>query len=31
MKDCKHSDVYRIRVKGHLDDSWSEWAVGFVS
>ncbi len=25
MKDCKHNDVYRIRVKGHLDDSWSEW------
>ncbi len=28
MKGRKHSDVYRIEVKGHLDDSWSEWFDG---
>jgi hypothetical protein len=24
------SDVYRIRVKGRLDPSWSEWLGGFT-
>ncbi len=23
-------DTYRIRVKGHLDDRWSEWFGGLV-
>ena len=23
------SDTYRIRVKGHLDQTWSEWFDGF--
>jgi len=30
MKNRKHSDVYRIRVKGHLDNSWSEWFDGLA-
>ncbi len=30
MKDRKHNDVYRIRVKGHLDDSWAEWFDGLA-
>jgi hypothetical protein len=30
MKDRKPSDVYRIKVKGHLDSSWSEWFEGLT-
>ncbi len=30
MKDCTRNDVYRIRVKGHLDDSWAEWFDGLA-
>ncbi len=26
----KHGDVYRIKVKGHLDSSWSEWFEGLA-
>jgi hypothetical protein len=24
------ADVYRIHVRGHLDDCWSEWLGGYV-
>ncbi len=24
------TDVYRIHVRGHLDDGWSEWLDGFA-
>ncbi len=30
MQDRKHGDVYRIKVKGHLDSSWSEWFEGLA-
>jgi len=30
MQDCKYGDVYRIKVKGHLDSSWSEWFEGLA-
>jgi hypothetical protein len=30
MEDRKRSDIYRIRVKGHLDSSWSEWFEGLT-
>jgi hypothetical protein len=30
MKDRKPSDVYRIKIKGHLDSSWSEWFEGLT-
>ena len=32
-EDRKHSlesQVYRIRIKGHLDNSWSEWLDGLT-
>ncbi len=30
MQDRKYGDVYRIKVKGHLDGSWSEWFEGLA-
>ena len=30
MEDRKCNDVYRIRVRGHLDSSWSEWFDGLT-
>jgi hypothetical protein len=30
MKDCQPGDVYRIKIKGHLDSSWSEWFDGLT-
>jgi hypothetical protein len=30
MEGRKHSDIYQVRVKGHLDDSWSEWFDGLT-
>ncbi len=30
MKGRKHGDVYRIEIKGHLDNSWSEWFDGLT-
>ncbi len=30
MKDRKHSAIYRIKIKGHLDSSWSEWFGGLT-
>jgi hypothetical protein len=30
MKDHRRSDVYRIKVEGHLDSSWSEWFDGLT-
>jgi hypothetical protein len=30
MEDRKCNDVYRIRIKGHLDNSWSEWFDGLT-
>ncbi len=30
MKDRQRSDVYRIKVKGHVDSSWSEWFDGLT-
>jgi hypothetical protein len=29
MKD-KPGDIYRIRIQGHLDSSWSEWFDGLA-
>ena len=30
MEGRKHSDIYQFRVKGHLDDSWSDWFDGLT-
>ena len=30
MQNRKHSSVYRIKIQGHLDSSWSEWFEGFT-
>lgn len=30
MKGHKPGDVYRIKIKGHLDSSWSEWFEGLT-
>ena len=30
MKDRKPGDVYRIKIQGHLDSSWSEWFEGLI-
>lgn len=30
MENRERSDVYRIKVKGHLDSSWSEWFDGWI-
>ena len=27
---CAMGDIYRIRVKGHLDDRWSDWLGGMA-
>ena len=29
-KDSLESPVYRIRIKGHLNGSWSEWFNGLI-
>ena len=28
--DITMGDTYRIRVKGHLDDRWSDWLGGLA-
>ena len=30
MKDHQRSDIYRIKVKGYMDSSWSEWFDGWT-
>ncbi len=28
MKDQERGEVYRIKIQGHVDSSWSEWFDG---
>ena len=30
IKDHPEPEVYEIRVKGHLDDRWSDWFEGLI-